>query len=65
MTGPRQWAYTEIQDVPSEHDKTLFHCECDGALAQVAQVDHGAFILGDIQRLPGHSSGQLVVGSHA
>lgn len=32
-----QWAQTETQDVPSEHQETLFHCEGDRALEEVAR----------------------------
>ncbi|KAK4829773.1 hypothetical protein QYF61_006572 [Mycteria americana] len=51
VTGPRQWAQPETQEVPSEHQETLFYCEGDRALAQVAQKSGGVSILGGIQRL--------------
>ncbi|KFQ76077.1 Transportin-1, partial [Phoenicopterus ruber ruber] len=42
----RQWAQTETQKVPSEHQETLFYCESDQALAQVAYTGDGVCILG-------------------
>jgi len=33
----RQWAQTDTQEVPCEHQETLFYCEGDQALAQVAR----------------------------
>jgi len=32
-----QWAQTEAQEVPSEHDEELLQSEGDGALEQAAQ----------------------------
>jgi len=37
VTGQEAVAQTKTQEVPSEHQETLFHCEGEGALAQVAQ----------------------------
>ena len=37
----RQWAQTETQKVASEHQETLFYCEGDRALAQIAKRGHG------------------------
>jgi len=34
--GQWQWAQTETQEVPSEHQETLFHCEGDQELTQVS-----------------------------
>ena len=59
----RQWAQTETQEAPSEHQETLF--QCAGELAQVAQGGCGVFILGDIQKPPGHSPEQLALGGRA
>lgn len=43
----RKWAQTETWEVPSEDQETLFYCESDGALAQVAQDGCGVSILED------------------
>ena len=56
------WAQTDMQEAPSEHQKTLFHREVDGALAQAAQKGGGVSILGEIQKPPGHSAGQVALG---
>jgi len=44
-----QWAQTEAQEVPSEHEKELLHSQGDGALEQVAQRGCGFSFSGDIQ----------------
>lgn len=31
----RKWSHTEMQEVSSEHQETLFHCESDQVLAKV------------------------------
>ena len=48
-----QWAQTEAQEVPSEHEEELLPSEGDGALAQAAQGSCGVSFSGDIQALPG------------
>jgi len=58
----RQWAQPETQEVPSEHQKTVLNCEGQGALAQVAQGGCGVSVVGDTQKLPRHSPGQLALG---
>ena len=45
----------------SEHQETLFYCEGDSALEQVAQGVSGVSILGDIQNLTGHLPKQPAV----
>ena len=40
-----QWAQTEAQEVPSEHEEELLHFEGDGALEQAAQGGCGVFFL--------------------
>ena len=47
-----QWAQTETQEAPSEHQETLFYCEGDCAPAQVAQGGCGVFLLADIETTP-------------
>ena len=58
----RQWAQTEAQEVPSEHQGTLSYCQGDRVLAWVAQSGGGVCILGDTQRPSGHGPGQLGLG---
>ena len=53
------------QEVPSEHQETLFYCEGDRALAQVAQRSGGVSHLGDIQKPSGHGPGTVAVGGPA
>ncbi|KAK4811742.1 hypothetical protein QYF61_005310 [Mycteria americana] len=48
------------QEVSSEYQKMLFHCESDQALAQIAWKGCGVSILGDIQKPCGHGPGKLV-----
>ena len=61
----RPWAHTETREVPSEHQETLFYCEGDQTLAQVAQGGCGDSILRDIQKTFGHGPGQLSPGGLA
>ena len=60
-----QWAQTEAQEVPSEHEEELLPSEGDGAVEQAAQRDCGVSFSGDIQDLPGHSPVQPAVGDPA
>jgi len=48
-----QWAQTETQEVPSEHEEELLPSEGDGALAQAAQEGCGVSFSGDIPAPPG------------
>ena len=57
-----QWAQTEAQEVPSEHEEEVFPSEGDGALEQVAQRSCGFSFSGDIQYLPGQGPVQPAVG---
>ena len=57
-----QWAQTEAQEVPSEHEEELLHCEGDGALEQVAQGGCGFSFSGAIQNPPGWGPVQRAVG---
>ena len=60
-----QWAQTEMQKVPSEHEETLFDCEGDRALAQVAQGGCGVSLLRDTEKPTRHGPGQLALGGPA
>jgi len=48
-----QWAQTEAQEVPSEHEEEFLHSEGDGAQEKTARIGCGASLSGDIQDLPG------------
>jgi len=63
--GKRQQTQTKTQDIPSEHQETLFHHEGDGALAQVAQGGSRISILGHIQKPRGQAPGQPVLDDPA
>jgi len=60
-----QWAQTETQEVPSEHEEELLPSEGDGALAQAAQGGCGVSFSGDIQDPPGRGPMQPAVGDPA
>ena len=57
-----QWAQTEAQEVPSEHEEELLPSEGDGTLAQAAQGGCGVSFSGDIRALSGHSPVQPALG---
>ena len=58
-----QWAQTEAQEVPSEHEEELLPSEGDGALEQVAQGGCGVSF--SIQDLPGQGPVEPAVGDPA
>jgi len=60
-----QWAQTETQEVPSEHEEELLPSEGDGALKQVAQGGCGVSLSGGIQDPPGQGLVQPAVGDPA
>ena len=60
-----QWAQTEAQEFPSEHEGEFLPSEGDGALEQAAQGGCGVSFSGDIQDLPGQGPLQSTVGDPA
>ena len=60
-----QWAQTEAQEVPSEHEEKFLPSEDDGALEQAAQGGCGVSFSGDIQDPPGRGPVQPSVGDPA
>ena len=60
-----QWAQTEEQEVPSEHEEEFLPSEGDRALAQAAQGGYEFSFSGDIQDLPGQGPVQPAVGDPA
>jgi len=60
-----QWAQTEAQEVPSEHEEELLPSEGDGALAQAAQGGGGVSFSENIQDPPGQGPLQPALGDPA
>jgi len=60
-----QWAQTEAQEVPSEHEEELLPSEGDGALEQAPRGGCGVSFSGDIQDRPGQGPVQPAVGDPA
>ena len=60
-----QWAQTEAQEVPSEHEEELLPSEYDGALEQASQGGCRVSFSGDMQDPTGRSPLQPAVGDPA
>ena len=60
-----QWAQTEAEEVPSDHEEELLPSEGDGASEQAAQGGCRVCFCGDIQDLPGRGPVQPAVGDPA
>jgi len=61
----QQWAQTEAQEVPSEHEEELLHSEGDRALEQATHGGCGFSFSGGIQDPPGQGPVQPAVGDPA
>ena len=60
-----QWAQTEAQEVPSEHEEEFLPSDGDRALEQAAQGDCRVSFSGDIPDPPGQVPLQPTVGDPA
>jgi len=60
-----QWAQTEAEQVPAEHEEELLPSEGDRALTQAAQGGCGVSFSGDIEDPPGHDPVQPALGDPA
>jgi len=60
-----QWAQTEAEEVPAEHEEELLYFKGDRALEQAAQRGCGFSFSGDIKDLSGQGPVQPAVGDPA
>ena len=60
-----QWAQTEAEEAPAEHEEELLHSEGDGALEKAAQGGCEVSFSGDIQDPAEQSPLQPAIGDPA
>jgi len=61
VQNKKQWAQTGTQEVLPEHQKTLFFCAIERALARAPREVVEISLWGDLQKLHRHGPGQLTM----